>query len=335
MARPHSQFWAFGLTYKVFDVSVRGLKADGLTGISGGFEVGSETLSTYQCGSTTEFLDNAFRYPTRPNGAVDLNPPRALSSDAFGINGGIMVGDAQFGTECNSRPHAGIWNLSSKVFIDLQPVPPISGTERGTVALATDGVTQVGYGYDYASVPHAFAWSGKAASILRLHGPPAIATGVSGKYIVGVTAAGKAILWSGTQGYYGSLPCPGCGSYAATGIDGIRAVGDGAVMGAVHALFWPHLDGVPIDLNSASTASSSALAIRLTTEVGYATPNGVSVPHAAVWNGSAQSYLDLHAFLPAGYTQSAADAVDARGDVAGVAVDSSGVLHAIVWLIVP
>jgi probable HAF family extracellular repeat protein len=58
---------------------------------------------------------------------------------------------------------------------------------------------------------------------------------------------------------------------------------------------------------------------------------GIANNHAFLWNGSANSYVDLSVFLPAGFTSSSATGIDNYGNVVGYATDSSGNNHAILW----
>ena len=56
---------------------------------------------------------------------------------------------------------------------------------------------------------------------------------------------------------------------------------------------------------------------------------------ALLWRGSAESVVNLHAFLPTGYTASSAGDIDAAGNVYGWARDNGGVQRAVVWAVVP
>jgi hypothetical protein len=60
------------------------------------------------------------------------------------------------------------------------------------------------------------------------------------------------------------------------------------------------------------------------------------VTHAALWSGSADSVLDLHALLPAGqFLNSYANGIDAAGNIVGSAFDNDLKSHAILWRVVP
>jgi hypothetical protein len=57
--------------------------------------------------------------------------------------------------------------------------------------------------------------------------------------------------------------------------------------------------------------------------------------HAMLWNGSATDFIDLHLFLPSGFTSSTAGAIDEFGNVFGSAIDAAGRSHTIQWVAVP
>jgi len=72
--------------------------------------------------------------------------------------------------------------------------------------------------------------------------------------------------------------------------------------------------------------------------VGQAGIGGIS--HASLWSGTAESWVDLHALLPAGvYSGSSAQGIDVSGGktwVAGYAVNAStGNPEAMLWQYVP
>jgi hypothetical protein len=89
-----------------------------------------------------------------------------------------------------------------------------------------------------------------------------------------------------------------------------------------------------VSLHPAGAHSSRAYGISGGKQAGYAIIGGNN--HASLWSGTAASWVDLHALLPAGaYSQSEAQSVDvSAGDiwVAGFATDiSTGRDHAMLW----
>jgi hypothetical protein len=84
-----------------------------------------------------------------------------------------------------------------------------------------------------------------------------------------------------------------------------------------------------IDLHPAWAASSRAIAGDVDVQVGAA---GIgSHSHAVVWQAAARSAVDLHGFLSQRYTDSIATGFDDAGNVTGVAIDSDGTAHDILW----
>jgi hypothetical protein len=57
--------------------------------------------------------------------------------------------------------------------------------------------------------------------------------------------------------------------------------------------------------------------------------------HALLWSGGADSFVDLHQFLPNGFIESYAQSIDGYGNIVGYARDSSYITHAILWQPVP
>jgi probable HAF family extracellular repeat protein len=57
--------------------------------------------------------------------------------------------------------------------------------------------------------------------------------------------------------------------------------------------------------------------------------------HALLWNGSGDSFVDLHQFLSSDFIGSQAYGINGNGNIVGYAYDSSGYNHAILWEPVP
>ncbi|MBX9735676.1 MAG: hypothetical protein K2X32_02015, partial [Phycisphaerales bacterium] len=91
-----------------------------------------------------------------------------------------------------------------------------------------------------------------------------------------------------------------------------------------------------VDLHpGAAYFSSFVFAINATQQVGIASINdgsGNSEEHAAVWSGTAASFVDLHGLIPGGlvYSQSRATGIDADGSIYGWA-QSGDSYFAIRW----
>jgi hypothetical protein len=271
---------------------------------------------------------------------VDLMPSGFDSSVANGTNGIQQIG---YGSPIEGHNHALLWSGSADSYVDLNP----SGFSS-SCGLGIYGTQQVGYGYSASNRYHALLWNGSASSYVDLHPNgfySSFALGIYGTQQVGYgngSATGyknHALLWSGTAASYIDLhPSSGFDWSTAEGISGTQQVGWGGIGDTDvynHALLWSGSALSCVDLNPSGFAMSEARATNGIQQVGIVYYDSVLYghSHAFLWNGSADSYIDLHQFLPAGYTDSQAFGIDNFGNVIGVAIDSSGSNHAILWQI--
>jgi hypothetical protein len=244
---------------------------------------------------------------------VDLNPSQWTQSVAAGVGGGRQVGYATRSVVCTTKKgqcpggvrtefHPFMWSGSAASAVDLTPLGLGFGAGR---ALATDGVQQVGVGFQVIGVnafagPFAVLWSGAADSAVNLNPPDAStsqANGVYGGQQVGYGyVPSRALLWKGSADTKVELHPAGYDSSEASATNGVQQAGSGVVVDA------------------------SA---------------GVTHRHALLWSGSAESVVDLNQFLPPGYTDAAATGIDAAGNVVGWASkgpsDVPANVHAVLW----
>jgi hypothetical protein len=195
--------------------------------------------------------------------------------------------------------HALLWTTpSAQSVIDLHP----GGGWRSSFAYAAAGGKQVGAILNSTS-EHAVIWSGSARSLVDLHNSKFITTvayGISGARQVG----------------FGYLQVP---------------AGHGVSVFANHALMWSGSASTMVDLHPAAFSNSFARGLNATRQVGYGYTG--TTYHALVWSGTAASVVDLHQFVPAGFPESDAFAIDAFGNIAGLAGDSlTNQWHAILWV---
>jgi hypothetical protein len=111
-----------------------------------------------------------------------------------------------------------------------------------------------------------------------------------------------------------------------------------------HALLWRGLPESVVDLHPTGFADSVAWAVEGQRQVGEVHPyepdagGMLRTRRAALWTGSADSFVDLHAFL-AGlgptFRESGAKAIAANGNIFGGANDIHGNAYAIMWVLVP
>jgi hypothetical protein len=135
------------------------------------------------------------------------------------------------------------------------------------------------------------------------------------------------------------------GTSSAQGTGGTQQVGyaqSSLTLGFDHAILWTGTANSAVDLHSAGLTSvrwgqirsSRALATNGVLQTGYGV-FGTSAVVALLWNGSANSVLDLGDLLPDGFNTSYATGIDAQGNVFGTARDAIGTYHAIEWVAAP
>ena len=89
-----------------------------------------------------------------------------------------------------------------------------------------------------------------------------------------------------------------------------------------------------VDLNPSGFEWSGAYGTNGGQQVGWGETKE-NHDHALLWSGTAASAVDLNQFLPAGFTDSYAESIDAQGNIVGCAHDNAGNCHAILWQPVP
>jgi hypothetical protein len=299
---------------------------------------------------------------TGPGTSVDLHPVNLYghpfsSSGISDIYGGQQVGAARNEFE---GAHAFLWNGSADSAVDLTSPQHIFWMYGGA-ALATDGIHQVGYGYG-GGLRHAVLWSGTAASSVDLHPggfSESFALGVRSGQQIGYGIIGDfddaphhALLWKGTADSAVDLHPTNLDGFIhsfALATNGIQQVGVGSqdpsgagdFSRANHALLWNGTADSAVDLHPTKLSdvyASVAVDTNGAQQVGYGFlgaggPNPTD--HALLWSGTADSAIDLHAFLPADFAWSHAESIDPLGNVFGMAIDATGVFHAVEWMPVP
>jgi hypothetical protein len=131
---------------------------------------------------------------------IDLHPPGASESFAYGVGDGQQVG----GVNILGVGHAALWTGSASSFVNLHP----QGARESQARAAAAGF-QVGW-VDWGEGPLAAWWAGSASSLVLLHDfvPPHFHTSVAeavwtyqGRTYVGgygrngLTARDEALLW--------------------------------------------------------------------------------------------------------------------------------------------
>jgi hypothetical protein len=220
----------------------------------------------------------------------------SLHPAGVGYSEALSVRDGmQVGYSAMPNPkHAAVWWGTAQSYVDLNPAAAVRSEAR-----ATDGTFQGGWATFHGpsgDVQHAALWNGSAASFVDFNPPQAIESMINGM------APGEQV------GYTQVL-----------GGQRLAAVWSGTAQSLV-SLHPPGVGG-----DSVLNATTGSV------QVGELS---ISVTHAAIWFGSASSFLDLHQFLPPGYGSSEARAVFQDGGtivVGGVAL-RNGFPQAVVWV---
>ncbi len=277
-------------------------------------------------------IQTAALWSGTPASAIPLTPPGWSTSYGLGIGPGQQVGIAS-GAPSGFAFHAMLWTGTAASAVDLNPV----GYDV-SAAYATDGTFQAGQATS-GGVIHAMRWTGNAGSAVDLN-PVGYDTSHAygawnGRQVGLGTVAGvdHALLWSGTAASAIDLN----GAFDATdayAMDGTHQVGIGAgptTGGLSHALIWSGAAGSVLDLNPLGISESVADGIGNGVVAGYGsgslTGNRI---HALAWVGS--TAIDLHSFLPSGYSSSYAYGVDpVTGQIVGEAINNLNRSIAVMW----
>jgi hypothetical protein len=278
---------------------------------------------TYYTDGISNGIDHASLWSGSAASWVDLNPVGAMSSVANGTSGTQQVGAASPGNlqTGGSISHAGLWNGTAASWVDLNPVGSTSSVANGT-----SGAQQVGSA-QFAGASHAGVWSGTAASWVDLNPTGAftsVAYATSGTQQVGA-ADDHAGLWSGSAASWVDLNPAGAARSTALGISGTQQVGSTNEGFSSHATLWSGTAESWVDLNPAGAAGSLAYATDGTEQVGSSLFYEVSntgpafVEHASLWNGTADSWVDLSTYLPGTWANTYAESIWSDGTTTYIA----------------
>jgi hypothetical protein len=298
---------------------------------------------------------------TSPNGdAVSLHPTNL--DGFFNTHATALEGNQQVG-QGNSvgGSHALLWNGLADSAVDLHPTS-LNDFAFDSIALGTNGTQQVGNGYaTSAGGIHALMWNGSADSAVDLN-PTLLrgikssnALGTDGVYQVGYGAGSPtnfgphALLWRGTAESAVDLNpknLPNIDDSVAVSVSGNQQVGYGMEheLNPFHyALLWHGSSDSAVDLHPtqfSEFSDSEAKDTNGTLQVGAARslmPNRIRVrySHAVLWYSTAESAVDLHLLLPAGFASSEAYSINQEGTIYGIAYDNNQIPHAVMWMAVP
>lgn len=269
---------------------------------------------------------------------VDLDPGGITSATfASGAFGGYQVG--QIVTSLNggqAASYAALWHGTADSLVLLN-TPGF----HDTYAYANSATEQVGLAAatgSSSSVP--FVWAGTAASGHELTAPSALdgpdysgtARAISGQRIIGTVSDdvgfNAAVYWPSSSAEGVVLRPVDFDETFGDAVSGNHALIEGAGAIGRHLLLWNLDDNTSVDLHPKQDADvlySYGTAMSDTEQVGIVAVNdpdnpGNRLEHAAVWFGSADSFIDLHNLLPAEYSSflySHANGIDQYGNIYG------------------
>ncbi len=284
-----------------------------------------------------------------PGSSASVNVDPGVSFLMLAISGSQLAGHNGTG--------AYIQNGVSGPGVDLSP-----GGFNYSEVLSTNGTQQVGVAatsvtgiLGLSSGDNAYVWNGSLATAVDLNpaGFNSAALGTNGTQQVGEGAGAAtgnkihALLWSGSSAYVDLNPTGFAIGSVAYAIYGNQEVGDGAPPGTnpldtlaganVHALEWSGSAASYVDLNPDGILMSEAVGTNGTQQIGVGFVTRTSSPEAFLWNGSADSAVNLESLLPSNdtWTTSWPYGIDPSGNVFGYAEDSSGNYFAVEWSAVP
>jgi hypothetical protein len=244
-----------------------------------------------------------------------VESPGSTSANVFGAGGGLVAG-ADFGQGLPAR--AVLWSIDLGRRVEL--------AADGFV-VSTDGVQHVGQ----RSGSDATLWTGTSGSFVNL-GAGVYLRDVDAGIQVGDSSF-QAHAWTGSAASAVSLHPTGADQSSALAVHAGTIGGwfSDASFGPWHACIWPGLAPSPvIDLRPSGLLVSRVEALDALSQVGWtkATGGPSAVAHAALWHGSAASWVDLHPPLA---TESYAWDVSGPFQVGQVRFGTTGLLHAALW----
>lgn len=264
---------------------------------------------------------------------IDLHPASASESMVYSTDGSIQAGYARI----SNVFRACLWTGDAGSRVDLHP----TGASQ-SFAYAAGGGKQGGS--VATNMIRASLWSGVANGWIDLSpsgsthaevraiSPDGSRQGGFARFL-GVFRAG---FWAGSAGSWIDLhPSGSFESSQVSAIDNSSQAGSvtEAGTGRTRASLWNGDTDLRIDLNPSGAIFSSVQGVGDGMQVGIATVGGVV--RASLWTGTADSWEDLHTYLPAGYSGSHAYGIASDGVnylVAGLAVNAAtGKSEAVLW----
>lgn len=277
-----------------------------------------------------EYTQSGFSGACLWNGSAaswrSIHPAGATWSRASGVDRELIGGFASF----TQRTHAVLWNKAGTEWTDLNPPSQADSRIYGVGFGIQVGSTNA----THSSPEQAAMWSGTTSSWTSLHPDGAlrsVAAAVSGEYQAGQVTwvwrdGPRAALWAGTSASVVDLNPEFASESQALAIAGGAQGGYAILDHRYRAALWRGSAASFVNLHpSEEMQTSRVLGMGEGYEVGFVSIDNEAQPHASIWSGTADSWIDLHALLDPVYIKSTAYAVWRSGDnlyVAGCAVRS-------------
>jgi hypothetical protein len=120
----------------------------------------------------------------------------------------------------------------------------------------------------------------------------------------------RAALWDRATSAYTSLHQAAFSSSVARGVSNGQQVGSATFGSTTNAILWTGSANSYANLNPLGAVGSEATGVSGGTQCGNASFGlSASVTHAGIWNGAANTWVDLHGVLPANFRDSFAKAI--------------------------
>lgn len=341
--------------YTLVDLTPPGYLEGFFQGAGGTFGVGNGSFLLPDPPFPDARGNRAFVWDQSTGTMTDLDANGVYSATfAFGAGGNQQVG---YGF--TSGPNiALLWTGSTSSTVQLNT----QGTLQ-TVAYATDGSTQVGSAITDKSLGESrgWMWNGTAESGRQLAHPDTFNASLAAKVrngrIVGtgddINYFQAGLYWANADADVVVIRPDGFEETRLIDIDGDWAAGSGygqATNFQRHAFMWNVNDPTesisfhPTDPNytfseiNALLESSDVFAdgIQVGT-AGYLNQDFELIEQAAVWFGSAESFINLHSFVEAQFGSSfrfsKANGIDEYGNIYGTAFDGMGNFRSVQWTV--
>lgn len=192
--------------------------------------------------------------------------------------------------------------------VSLLPVGATAASVTGTSRNLQVGQAQIG------NATRAIIWQGTASSALDVTPSSALEAGIaaiSGSWQAGYAVfansmSRSAVAWQGSAASFRNLHPAAASASWLLGTDGQQFVGAATMGDTTRAALWtkPSPAGF-VTLHPRDALSSEAKSVAAGYQAGTVTV-AAGVTHAAFWQGTAASFLDLHKALPPQYTKSEA-----------------------------